>query len=105
MVGLSHMFYLDYGKYIIFNAILQVIVYTKEKNAILFTYPPAVSYYTLQSSPYLLLCLAMILTVFLLPWILVSRYDSEIYFACYSKMHAGYQCSTTSFTKRNIFLF
>nr|GMD52942.1 probable signal peptidase complex subunit 2 [Ipomoea batatas] len=31
-------------KYIIFNAILQVIVYTKEKNAILFTYPPAGSF-------------------------------------------------------------
>lgn len=42
-----HLFYLDYGKYIIFNVILQVIVYTKEKNAILFTYPPTVSYYIL----------------------------------------------------------
>ncbi|XP_019191206.1 PREDICTED: probable signal peptidase complex subunit 2 [Ipomoea nil] len=30
--------------YIIFNVILQVIVYTKEKNAILFTYPPAGSF-------------------------------------------------------------
>ncbi|XVE69363.1 hypothetical protein DITRI_Ditri09bG0146100 [Diplodiscus trichospermus] len=31
----------DYGKYIVFNGILQLIIYTKEKNAILFTYPPA----------------------------------------------------------------
>lgn len=31
------------GKYVVFNGILQFIVYTKEKNAILFTYPPAVS--------------------------------------------------------------
>ena len=30
--------------YILFNGILQVIVYTKEKNAMMFTYPPAGSY-------------------------------------------------------------
>ncbi|KAH7548199.1 hypothetical protein JRO89_XS14G0082400 [Xanthoceras sorbifolium] len=30
----------DSGKYIVFNVILQLIIYTKEKNAILFTYPP-----------------------------------------------------------------
>lgn len=33
----------DYGKYVVFNGLLQLIIYTKEKNAILFTYPPAVS--------------------------------------------------------------
>ncbi|KAE8712077.1 putative signal peptidase complex subunit 2 [Hibiscus syriacus] len=32
---------LDSGKYIVFNGVLQLIIYTKEKNAILFTYPPA----------------------------------------------------------------
>ncbi|XWS56680.1 hypothetical protein CRYUN_Cryun09bG0106400 [Craigia yunnanensis] len=31
---------LDFGKYIAFNGLLQLIIYTKEKNAILFTYPP-----------------------------------------------------------------
>ncbi|XAR48760.1 Signal peptidase I [Bertholletia excelsa] len=30
--------------YIVFNGILQLIMYTKEKNAILFTYPPAGSF-------------------------------------------------------------
>lgn len=30
--------------YIVFNAILQLIIYTKEKNAILFTYPPEGSF-------------------------------------------------------------
>ncbi|KAK9186570.1 hypothetical protein WN944_017958 [Citrus x changshan-huyou] len=34
---------LDSGKYIVFNGILQLIIHTKEKNAILFTYPPEVS--------------------------------------------------------------
>ncbi|XP_059669230.1 signal peptidase complex subunit 2-like [Cornus florida] len=34
----------DSGKYIVFNGLLQLIIYTKGKNAILFTYPPAVSY-------------------------------------------------------------
>ncbi|XP_039010006.1 probable signal peptidase complex subunit 2 [Hibiscus syriacus] len=29
------------GLYVVFNGILQLIIYTKEKNAILFTYPPA----------------------------------------------------------------
>ncbi|CAB4270897.1 unnamed protein product [Prunus armeniaca] len=33
----------DSGKYIVFNGLLQLIIYTKEKNAILFTYPPAVT--------------------------------------------------------------
>ncbi|XP_076942839.1 signal peptidase complex subunit 2-like [Bidens hawaiensis] len=33
------------GKYVIFNGILQLIIYTKEKNAFLFTYPPAGSAY------------------------------------------------------------
>ncbi|KAE8732886.1 putative signal peptidase complex subunit 2 [Hibiscus syriacus] len=32
---------LDAGKYVVFNGVLQLIMYTKEKNAILFTYPPA----------------------------------------------------------------
>ncbi|XVF83870.1 hypothetical protein PTKIN_Ptkin16aG0528100 [Pterospermum kingtungense] len=32
---------LDSGKYIVFNVLLQLIIYAKEKNAILFTYPPA----------------------------------------------------------------
>ncbi|XP_076906892.1 signal peptidase complex subunit 2-like [Bidens hawaiensis] len=31
--------------YVLFNAILQLIIYTKEKNAFLFTYPPAGSAY------------------------------------------------------------
>ncbi|KAF3775928.1 putative signal peptidase complex subunit 2 [Nymphaea thermarum] len=35
---------LDSGKYVIFNGLLQLIIYTKEKNAILFTYPPAGSF-------------------------------------------------------------
>ncbi|XP_074353497.1 signal peptidase complex subunit 2-like [Apium graveolens] len=30
--------------YVVFNAILQLIIYTKEKNAILFTYPPVGSF-------------------------------------------------------------
>lgn len=30
--------------YIVFNGLLQLIIYTKEKNAILFTYPPAGSF-------------------------------------------------------------
>ncbi|KAI9080682.1 hypothetical protein K1719_037348 [Acacia pycnantha] len=30
--------------YVVFNALLQLIIFTKEKNAILFTYPPAGSY-------------------------------------------------------------
>ncbi|KAL1825184.1 hypothetical protein ACET3Z_011962 [Daucus carota] len=32
------------GLYVVFNAILQLIIYTKEKNAILFTYPPVGSF-------------------------------------------------------------
>ncbi|KAL8158604.1 hypothetical protein V2J09_000141 [Rumex salicifolius] len=32
--------------YIVFNGLLQLIMYTKEKNAILFTYPPAESFNT-----------------------------------------------------------
>jgi hypothetical protein len=32
----------DSGKYIVFNGLLQLFLYTKEKNAILFTCPPAV---------------------------------------------------------------
>ncbi|KAF5752553.1 putative signal peptidase complex subunit 2 [Tripterygium wilfordii] len=31
---------LDCHTYVIFNGLLQLIIYTKEKNAILFTYPP-----------------------------------------------------------------
>ena len=31
------------GTYVVFNGLLQLIIYTKEKNAILFTYPPVVS--------------------------------------------------------------
>ncbi|KAG5557916.1 hypothetical protein RHGRI_007983 [Rhododendron griersonianum] len=34
----------DSGKYIVFNGILQLIIYTMEKNAILFTYPPPGSF-------------------------------------------------------------
>ncbi|XP_021911001.1 probable signal peptidase complex subunit 2 [Carica papaya] len=30
--------------YIVFNGLLQLIIYKKEKNAILFTYPPEVSF-------------------------------------------------------------
>ncbi|KAG6519554.1 hypothetical protein ZIOFF_023048 [Zingiber officinale] len=36
----------DLGKYVVFNALLQFISYTKEKNAFLFTHPPAGSYST-----------------------------------------------------------
>lgn len=32
--------------YIVFNAVLQLIIYTKEKNAIMFTYPPPGSFNT-----------------------------------------------------------
>ncbi|KAI4384524.1 hypothetical protein MLD38_002666 [Melastoma candidum] len=32
------------GTYIFFNVLLQLLTYTKEKNAILFTYPPTVSF-------------------------------------------------------------
>ncbi|KAE9465229.1 hypothetical protein C3L33_02862, partial [Rhododendron williamsianum] len=39
----------DSGKYIVFNGILQLIIYTMEKNAILFTYPPPVSFTRLFS--------------------------------------------------------
>ncbi|KAL6980656.1 hypothetical protein U1Q18_022293 [Sarracenia purpurea var. burkii] len=35
---------LDSGKYIVFNVILQLIIYTKEKSVILFTYPPPGSF-------------------------------------------------------------
>lgn len=35
---------LDAGTYIGFNVILQLIIHTKEKNAIMFTHPPAVSF-------------------------------------------------------------
>ncbi|XP_049391997.1 signal peptidase complex subunit 2 isoform X1 [Solanum stenotomum] len=41
-VGICHI--LDYGTYILFNVILQLIIHTKEKNAILFTYPPEGSF-------------------------------------------------------------
>ena len=37
-------FNLDSGKYVVFNALLQLIIYVKEKNAILFTYPLAVCF-------------------------------------------------------------
>jgi len=37
----------DLGKYVVFNGVLQFISYTKEKNAILFTYPPPVSVFVL----------------------------------------------------------
>ncbi|KAL1308059.1 probable signal peptidase complex subunit 2 [Arachis ipaensis] len=32
------------GLYVVFNGLLQLIIYTKEKDAILFTYPPAGSF-------------------------------------------------------------
>ncbi|CAN1168834.1 Signal peptidase complex subunit 2 [Linum perenne] len=35
---------LDYGKYVALNVVLQLIIFVKEKNAILFTYPPQGSY-------------------------------------------------------------
>ena len=35
--------FFDFGKYVVLNGVLQFISYTKEKNAILFTYPPPVS--------------------------------------------------------------
>lgn len=46
----SHVIF-NSGKYVVFNGILQFIVYTKEKNAILFTYPPAVSYFNFWNNP------------------------------------------------------
>ncbi|KAG5404535.1 hypothetical protein IGI04_010654 [Brassica rapa subsp. trilocularis] len=36
--------FFDYGKYVVLNGVLQLILYTKEKNAILFTYPPEGSF-------------------------------------------------------------
>jgi len=30
---------LDFGKYVVLTAVMQLILYIKEKNAILFTYP------------------------------------------------------------------
>ena len=36
--------FFDYGKYVVLNGVLQLILYTKEKNAILFTYPPEVCF-------------------------------------------------------------
>ncbi|PON97350.1 Signal peptidase complex subunit [Trema orientale] len=44
LIGCIAVFDLDSGKYIVFNGLLQLIIYTKEKNAILFTYPPAGSF-------------------------------------------------------------
>lgn len=38
-----NLYCLDSGKYVIFNGLLQFIIYTKEKNTILFTDPPPVS--------------------------------------------------------------
>ena len=35
---------LDSGKYVVLNGVLQLIIYIKEKNAILFTYPPKVRF-------------------------------------------------------------
>ena len=36
--------FFDYNKYVVLNGVLQLILYTKEKNAILFTYPPEVRF-------------------------------------------------------------
>ncbi|KAG2296251.1 hypothetical protein Bca52824_042920 [Brassica carinata] len=36
--------FFDYGTYVVLNGVLQLILYTKEKNAILFTYPPEGSF-------------------------------------------------------------
>uniref|UniRef100_M4CLB1 Signal peptidase complex subunit 2 n=1 Tax=Brassica campestris TaxID=3711 RepID=M4CLB1_BRACM len=36
--------FFDYDKYVVLNGVLQLILYTKEKNAILFTYPPEGSF-------------------------------------------------------------
>ncbi|KAH6769126.1 Microsomal signal peptidase 25 kDa subunit [Perilla frutescens var. frutescens] len=44
LIALHFFFILDIGKYVLFNGILQVIIYVKEKNAILFTYPPPDSF-------------------------------------------------------------
>ncbi|CAM8970450.1 unnamed protein product [Rhodiola kirilowii] len=35
---------LDSGKYVVVNGLLQLIIFTKEKNAILFTHPPEGSF-------------------------------------------------------------
>lgn len=57
----------DSGKYIVFSGILQLIIYRKEKNAILFTYPPPVSFIWLSDDnfvrpPVERLCLKLLST-------------------------------------------
>ncbi|KAF6153509.1 hypothetical protein GIB67_027376 [Kingdonia uniflora] len=47
IVALVAQFYkknLDFGKYVLLGVVLQLIVYIKEKDAILFTYPPTGSF-------------------------------------------------------------
>ncbi|KAL4559385.1 hypothetical protein LXL04_031523 [Taraxacum kok-saghyz] len=51
----------DYCKFVLFNGILQLIIYTKEKNAILFTCPLAVSFVFLFQLQLKLFLLASIL--------------------------------------------
>ncbi|CAF1700793.1 unnamed protein product [Brassica oleracea var. botrytis] len=41
---LSMFGFFDYGTYVVLNGVLQLILFTKEKNAILFTYPPEGSF-------------------------------------------------------------
>ncbi|PKA56168.1 putative signal peptidase complex subunit 2 [Apostasia shenzhenica] len=38
------LFFFDYGNFVVLNVILLLISFTKEKNALLFTYPPPVSF-------------------------------------------------------------
>ncbi|KAJ9160265.1 hypothetical protein P3X46_025679 [Hevea brasiliensis] len=42
--SIKHILDESVSEYVVFNGLLQLIIYTKEKNAIMFTYPPQGSY-------------------------------------------------------------
>uniref|UniRef100_A0A7N0T9K9 Signal peptidase complex subunit 2 n=1 Tax=Kalanchoe fedtschenkoi TaxID=63787 RepID=A0A7N0T9K9_KALFE len=44
LISFGNCLTLDSGKYVLVNGLLQLIVHTKEKNAILFTHPPEGSF-------------------------------------------------------------